>query len=311
MTKKQKLALTWIGKDEQHCAEPHIRVEFSNDPQRDDSPALCREAILDACGDPRCGCLGIHFEWLAAPDDPQPKPIQDFWYDLEACALRFPPEMEKDPEMLRLGEIVHAELTPEMQSQLREWFLTRKLAIIESTPLDEFDLTGLPDSSDRKMVGFVDVFPCGLALNFSWNKEEWAVDEQYCVQFRCTCKETVLSFLKLRDASGNKTTSLRDVPSIRYNYTSEVSKTVAHGPSESPSLNGLLNALKLEHPNLNLQLRLRHQIMQGLYLRQNTERLKARLAAMESHPPRAGRNEPCPCGSGRKYKHCCLNKPRS
>lgn len=24
-----------------------------------------------------------------------------------------------------------------------------------------------------------------------------------------------------------------------------------------------------------------------------------------------GRNDPCPCGSGRKYKHCCLNKPKS
>lgn len=23
---------------------------------------------------------------------------------------------------------------------------------------------------------------------------------------------------------------------------------------------------------------------------------------------KAGRNEPCPCGSGRKYKHCCLDK---
>jgi hypothetical protein len=22
-----------------------------------------------------------------------------------------------------------------------------------------------------------------------------------------------------------------------------------------------------------------------------------------------GRNDPCPCGSGKKYKHCCLNKP--
>ena len=21
-----------------------------------------------------------------------------------------------------------------------------------------------------------------------------------------------------------------------------------------------------------------------------------------------GRNEPCPCGSGKKYKKCCLNK---
>jgi uncharacterized protein YecA (UPF0149 family) len=23
--------------------------------------------------------------------------------------------------------------------------------------------------------------------------------------------------------------------------------------------------------------------------------------------PKAGRNDPCPCGSGRKYKKCCLN----
>ena len=22
-----------------------------------------------------------------------------------------------------------------------------------------------------------------------------------------------------------------------------------------------------------------------------------------------GRNDPCPCGSGKKYKKCCLNKP--
>lgn len=26
---------------------------------------------------------------------------------------------------------------------------------------------------------------------------------------------------------------------------------------------------------------------------------------------RPGRNDPCPCGSGRKYKHCCaLKEPR-
>ncbi|MCJ7832897.1 MAG: SEC-C domain-containing protein, partial [Deltaproteobacteria bacterium] len=24
--------------------------------------------------------------------------------------------------------------------------------------------------------------------------------------------------------------------------------------------------------------------------------------------PRVGRNDPCPCGSGRKYKKCCLGK---
>ena len=25
--------------------------------------------------------------------------------------------------------------------------------------------------------------------------------------------------------------------------------------------------------------------------------------------PRVGRNDPCPCGSGKKFKKCCMNKP--
>jgi tetratricopeptide (TPR) repeat protein len=27
--------------------------------------------------------------------------------------------------------------------------------------------------------------------------------------------------------------------------------------------------------------------------------------------PKAGRNDPCPCGSGKKYKHCCLERDRA
>lgn len=26
-------------------------------------------------------------------------------------------------------------------------------------------------------------------------------------------------------------------------------------------------------------------------------------------PPKVGRNEPCPCGSGKKFKKCCLDLP--
>lgn len=31
-----------------------------------------------------------------------------------------------------------------------------------------------------------------------------------------------------------------------------------------------------------------------------------RVEPVRRTEPRVGRNEPCPCGSGRKYKHCCL-----
>jgi preprotein translocase subunit SecA len=30
----------------------------------------------------------------------------------------------------------------------------------------------------------------------------------------------------------------------------------------------------------------------------------AAVAAMAAGMPRVGRNEPCPCGSGKKFKHC-------
>lgn len=29
---------------------------------------------------------------------------------------------------------------------------------------------------------------------------------------------------------------------------------------------------------------------------------------MLRRPPRVGRNEPCPCGSGKKFKHCHLQE---
>jgi len=50
------------------------------------------------------------------------------------------------------------------------------------------------------------------------------------------------------------------------------------------------------------------------YLAEQTEKARARLAEEASapppipiveHAPKVGRNDPCPCGSGKKYKKCC------
>jgi tetratricopeptide (TPR) repeat protein len=35
------------------------------------------------------------------------------------------------------------------------------------------------------------------------------------------------------------------------------------------------------------------------------------LDSKVSRVPKAGRNDPCPCGSSKKYKHCCLEKDRA
>jgi len=55
-----------------------------------------------------------------------------------------------------------------------------------------------------------------------------------------------------------------------------------------------------KHPELYAMLeRVFHQDPQG--------RVKKALVSMvKPHAGRLGRNAPCPCGSGKKYKHCCL-----
>jgi len=30
-----------------------------------------------------------------------------------------------------------------------------------------------------------------------------------------------------------------------------------------------------------------------------------RVTTIVNDKPKVGRNDPCPCGSGKKYKHCC------
>ena len=69
----------------------------------------------------------------------------------------------------------------------------------------------------------------------------------------------------------------------------------------------LLGALKAANPKLNEILQLRQLILNTLYTRREIERMKSQFPSISAIlRPKIGRNDPCPCGSGLKYKRCCL-----
>jgi len=37
------------------------------------------------------------------------------------------------------------------------------------------------------------------------------------------------------------------------------------------------------------------------------KRLEKTTHVVRKSPDKPGRNDPCPCGSGKKYKNCCMN----
>jgi preprotein translocase subunit SecA len=44
--------------------------------------------------------------------------------------------------------------------------------------------------------------------------------------------------------------------------------------------------------------------MGGFGADEEAAQAQAMAASLQAGMPKAGRNDPCPCGSGKKYKHC-------
>jgi len=53
---------------------------------------------------------------------------------------------------------------------------------------------------------------------------------------------------------------------------------------------------------------IKEMIDQDLNRIPKSERRPAVAVRNSKEDPKIQRNEPCPCGSGKKYKHCCINK---
>jgi hypothetical protein len=63
------------------------------------------------------------------------------------------------------------------------------------------------------------------------------------------------------------------------------------------------------NPDLYKVLRARHSRLRAIYAHCRQRNLKASETAMRTGS--VGRNDPCPCGSGKKFKKCCMAKPAS
>ena len=59
-----------------------------------------------------------------------------------------------------------------------------------------------------------------------------------------------------------------------------------------------------EKEHVHIPLEKPHQAEEG------SEKQGIQEAATYHPGPKVGRNDPCPCGSGKKYKKCCLNSPK-
>ena len=77
-----------------------------------------------------------------------------------------------------------------------------------------------------------------------------------------------------------------------------------HLPAETPEDRSLADLLDREHPLASLDDAMEELVATVADLHDLTETQRFHVETVRRETPKVGRNDPCPCGSGRKYKVC-------
>jgi hypothetical protein len=194
-----------------------------------------------------------------------------------AIAEKAPPECRDEAALAWLRE----ELDGEVLDHLARVSLRTKGV----RPEARREVTGF---RPNRMVGFAEAFVTGRVDAYILDGRRLDVVDVYCVEPACTCTEMRFVVAEDYDPLGSVAVDLDGARPPRY-----------EGP---PILTALWQALRRRYPDLD--------VFRGraAKVKEAGRDILARAAQPGRPVPEVGRNQPCPCGSGKKYKRCCLGK---
>jgi len=142
------------------------------------------------------------------------------------------------------------------------------------------------------MLAWNDIFEGVRRDLYQLDGHLYKADEMYCPVPDCTCGEILVDFEAILppgiDSPGRVL--------VQQSGAFEL-KPQKGGKGQ---LEQLWSAFRQRHPNYLARFARRYPVMKDIGARIVTTQTVVRTE------PKAGRNDPCPCGSGKKYKKCCF-----
>ena len=162
-------------------------------------------------------------------------------------------------------------------------------------------------------------------FEFYHQGREYLVEDLYCPNPGCDCQEFHLEFFEVVSGDDDKQPAVRIDQRFLAKVTFSERLTVVAAPTCSRGeANAVLSAWWKEHRGDSKMFKDRYREVKQIGERSLQARPSHRLAALEATSSsipeglslddrpagnvKVGRNAPCPCGSGKKYKKCCWRK---
>lgn len=138
------------------------------------------------------------------------------------------------------------------------------------------------------------------------NDTSYVVLDSYCTNPKCNCNDVSLTFYEMDSSEGTSSFSF----DLQSKFKPGKYKIVdTNGRISGGEIKELYNCLmeRLDDPGFEF-LKNRYTRMKNLSTALGLDKTpvdNGHDAVPEKHSGKVGHNDPCPCGSGKKYKNCC------
>lgn len=265
------------------------------------------QSVLSVCGNPTCRCRAVHLTFVA--QSPQGGPGLDqkaerkasFDLDIKGAYSEFQQTAAK--EDIAFCDTLLKEMHERDFRLLEHLHFTVKNLITEEAEPDtidaQFDFTDVESSAQMQLYN--DILPFGDRFLVAIDGVVHILLDQHCVRMGCDCTETYIELLPILPNG----TLGACVGTILLDYGSRRWQTVADAAAPR-DLTALKKLAEKTFPDFYARLSKRHAKLQAIYSNCRKRHSTTKRETKITLHTKVGRNDLCPCGSGKKYKKCCM-----
>lgn len=259
------------------------------------------ECTLFCCESPVCTCGTVEVDF--SPRNPTERSQSGSSYRVEFDVLRkkiaSEDERKVSKENLAFANLLLSSMDDADFEFLWKRYFAHKNEMTEQAPLDsimaEFDFREIEE--DGLMAVYRDILPYSESLFVHLKGEKCVALDQYCLRSKCPCTDAILTFVSVDEESDH---SDKELFTVSVNYAKKRWSAV-EAQEVAVDLEAAQSAMEEQIPDIYERLRKRHIKLKGIYAHCRKRHFKQPLQV-----PKVGRNDPCPCGSGKKFKKCCM-----
>ena len=250
---------------------------------------------IDICEDPLCDCRDITIEFYN--DNNHKEILSKITLDINEKKIL--ERTDNNPKYNISDEIVK-HLTNKDWYELLLVHDEYKSLICEYSDYSELSTDfSFYEIEVGELILYDDIIPFGIQILIKIQDKHYKIVDLYCLNTKCRCNDAHLFFYPM--IKRNKPVD-HDLY-VEYNYKNEKWKI------KEQNIETMDYSIFMSHLNESYDIKEifknRHDNLKKLYKNYRRRFIKENLLA---HSRDINRNDPCPCGSGKKYKKCCMEK---